>query len=405
MGAIVVASKPSNWVVSGFAVLLLITLVLFGCFAKYTRRESVSGELFPAEGLISVEASSEGSVSELYVKEGQAVSKGQLIASLAGPQSSTSLGDTHSIVSNELEKERLRLESDISERSKEATVQSDELVKKISLLQAQADEVGRQEVLATRKATASKEMVGRMRPLNKEGYISDLQFQQQEAVSIDDQGQLEVLVRQRLELMTQVNAAKRDLAQIPLQTMTRNNDVDRQIAELNRTRAEGEQKHGSLLHAPVDGVISALIVEPGQTVSAGQSMMTLLPHGSTLYAQLLVPSRAIGFVHQGDLVTLRYRAFPYQEFGQYLGRVSDISRTALSAGQVTSVGGQASPGEPVYRVKVALNEDSIQAYGRKEPLLPGMALDADIRIDRRTLLQWMFEPLYGAKRRLDASHG
>ncbi|GLQ91581.1 HlyD family secretion protein [Dyella acidisoli] len=405
MGSIVVASKPSHWIISIFALTLVICLVLFGCFAKYTRRESVSGQLLPGTGLISVDASSKGAITKLYVREGQAVSKGQLIAELTEPQSSTTLGDTHTIVSTELDKERSHLESDMAERSKEAKLQSDELIRRIALLQAQVDEISSQEVLINQKATASKEMVGRMKPLNKSGYISDLQLQQQEAVSLDNEGQQKLLARQRLDLLTQISAAKRDLEQIPLETTTRNNETSRQMAELNRTQAESEEKHRLMLHAPADGIVSALIVEPGQTLSAGQSLMTILPRGSALYAQLLVPSRAIGFIRQGDTVTLRYRAFPYQEFGQYFGRITDISRTALSAEQVSAVGGPTHPDEPVYRVMVDLNEDSVQAYGRKEPLLPGMALDADVRIDRRTLLQWMFEPLYGAQRRLDAGHG
>lgn len=405
MGSIVVASKPSNWIISLFALTLVVCLVLFGCFAKYTRRESVRGQLLPTTGLIAIEASSKGTVTKLYVREGQAVAKGQLIAELTEPQSATALGETHALVSSELDKERAHLESDMAERSKEAKLQSDDIIRRLSLLQAQVDEIVHQETLVGQKAVASKEMVGRMQPLNKAGYISDLQLQQQEAAALDNEGQQKALARQRLDLLTQISAVRRELSQVPLETTTRNNETSRQIAELNRTRVENEEKHHLLLHAPADGIISALVVEPGEVVGAGQSLMTLLPQGAELYAQLLVPSRAIGFIRQGDTVTLRYRAFPYQEFGQYFGHVSDISRTALSAGQVTTVSGQTSSDEPLYRVKVDLNDRSVQAYGRKESLLPGMALDADVRIDRRTLLQWAFEPLYGAQRRLDAGHG
>ena len=49
--------------------------------------------------------------------------------------------------------------------------------------------------------------------------------------------------------------------------------------------------------------------------------------------------------------------------------------------------------EPVYRVTVRLPRQAVQAYGQAMPLQAGMVLDADIRIDRRRLIEWVFDPL------------
>ncbi|MDW2981399.1 MAG: hypothetical protein WBG81_02285 [Rhodanobacter sp.] len=101
---------------------------------------------------------------------------------------------------------------------------------------------------------------------------------------------------------------------------------------------------------------------------------------------------------------MRYRAFAYQKFGQQYGRVADISRSALTPVEVEALVGQ-QPHEPVYRVKVTLDSQQVLAYGRPEPVRPGMALDADILMERRRLVEWVFEPLYGMAHRLAGSGG
>jgi membrane fusion protein len=54
--------------------------------------------------------------------------------------------------------------------------------------------------------------------------------------------------------------------------------------------------------------------------------------------------------------------------------------------------------EPLYRVLVELDQQTVSAYGRAEPLKPGMTVDADILLDQRRLIEWVLEPLYGVVR-------
>ncbi|MFZ0870192.1 MAG: hypothetical protein WAM90_05630 [Rhodanobacter sp.] len=57
--------------------------------------------------------------------------------------------------------------------------------------------------------------------------------------------------------------------------------------------------------------------------------------------------------------------------------------------------GQEPPKEALYRVDVILASQTINTYGRKEALKPSMALDADLLLDDRRVIEWIFEPLYG----------
>jgi membrane fusion protein len=50
--------------------------------------------------------------------------------------------------------------------------------------------------------------------------------------------------------------------------------------------------------------------------------------------------------------------------------------------------------EPAYRVVVRPARQTLQAYHNAIPLQPGMLLDADVKLERRRLFQWLFDPLY-----------
>ena len=52
---------------------------------------------------------------------------------------------------------------------------------------------------------------------------------------------------------------------------------------------------------------------------------------------------------------------------------------------------------PAYRAIVELERPDIEAYGRRVPLQPDMLLRADIILERRTLVEWILDPLRSAR--------
>ncbi|MBK8322512.1 MAG: HlyD family efflux transporter periplasmic adaptor subunit [Betaproteobacteria bacterium] len=168
--------------------------------------------------------------------------------------------------------------------------------------------------------------------------------------------------------------------------------IDGQVAALEQARLERSVQSDSRVEAPASGFVAAVLVEPGQPVASGTPLLTVLPEGSPLEAHLHAPSRAIGFVRAGQEVRLRYPAFPFQKFGSHRGRVVSVSRSAHAPGDL----GFAPPDgsrEPLYRIKVSLDSQDVIAYGRPEPLQAGMQVEADVLLDRRTLIEWLFDPL------------
>jgi membrane fusion protein len=123
----------------------------------------------------------------------------------------------------------------------------------------------------------------------------------------------------------------------------------------------------------------------------------IVPVDGKLEAELLAPSRAIGFIQPGQDVELSLQAFPYQRFGTIRGTIRTVSSTVISPNEIGFQGLRVD--EPVFRIRVSLVRESIIAYGQNIPLQPGMLASAEIVFDRRSLLGWLFDPIYAVRGR------
>nr|WP_279237665.1 HlyD family efflux transporter periplasmic adaptor subunit [Dyella sedimenti] len=399
LGAIIIASPPSRWIAIAFITATAMALLLFLFIGQYTRRETVTGQLLPSAGLLTLTASNAGTVIRIAAREGQVVKAGDVLLEVASRQDSAALGDTHELVGRQLDSQQIALQADLVTQAALTRQQGDALQAKLSLLRSQLAQIDDQLAIQQRQVTSNQALLERITPLASKGYVSALQIQQQETAVLDAQTQYKALARQRLDTQQQVEAAQQQLAQLPLDEEAKRNDTERQLASVRQSMAQNEAERAVVLRAPEDGVVSAILPKQGQAVASGQPVLSILPAGATLQAQLLAPSRAIGFIEPGNRVVLRYQAYPFQKFGQQYGTVSEISRSALSPTEAGGLIGQ-QVNEPMYRIHVRLDQQHVVAYGRPEPVKPGMALDADILMERRRLIEWVFEPLYGMGHRL-----
>src|SRR5262249_26678310 len=126
-------------------------------------------------------------------------------------------------------------------------------------------------------------------------------------------------------------------------------------------------------------------------------MLKIVPKHSSMHAELLAPSSAIGFIVEGERVLLRYSAFPYQKFGEYGGTIVSISQAALKPDEVESLRAGAPPLKetgPFYRVIVNPDRQFVNVYGEERTLPAIMQVQAYALLDRRPLYQWILDPLY-----------
>jgi membrane fusion protein len=194
-------------------------------------------------------------------------------------------------------------------------------------------------------------------------------------------------VREKRHALTQLEAKTADNLAV----------LQSAIADAEANVAEARSKQGYVVSAPVGGRINSLQAWVGMNAETGIPFLSIVPENARLEVSLLVPAKAIGFLARGQTVRIAFDPFPFQRFGFYKGTVTSVSDTLLKPNE--SVGAMVLK-EPAYRVTVQLERQTVTAYGGEIALRPDMSLKADIVIDRRSLIQWLFDPLMSARGRL-----
>jgi membrane fusion protein len=397
LGTVRLATPVSTqaWTV---AALLIGAAILAWLFAgHYTQRVHVTGLLVPRAGLISLTANTVGVVDHVAAAEGDRVVAGQILVSLSGEHTSKALGNTAAGVSTQLQRQAGSLRQDIGDALTLRDKQAEDNRAQQTLLKDQLAQIDAQIAIEKKQMALVQDLVNKWSGLVAGGYIPALQVEQEQSALLADESQLRSLQQQHAGTRQQLSALDDQLTQLPLAVSAKLNELRRQLAQVEQALAQNEATRASELRAPASGIVSSLLVKPGASVSLGQPLLAIVPDGSRLQAQLLVPSQAVGFVHPGVEVTLHYQAFPYQKFGLQHGVVRSVSRSALMPGEVTMLLGGGTPPstDSLYLARVDLANQNVQAYGQQQPLRPGMALEADMLLDRRRIVEWIFEPLYG----------
>ncbi len=397
LGQISLAQPLRLWLLAGVAALAAGAIVTFLIVGQYSRRSRVTGQLVPSLGLSTVVAPSAGVVGRLFPEEGAQLVNGSPLALIDVPRNTASGQDALAVMRKE-----------ISTRDTSAQHLTEAQMAQID---AQAAGTGRQLAIARQELTQAqaamatrnrqiqlgRDTLERYRRIAREDYLSQTQVDQQEQSFLELVNEQHALARQATALRRGIVQMEQTLRELPAQRSAQQAIGERDRALLNQERVQQETSGTLLMKAPVAGLVSSRLVEPGQAVQAGQPLLTLLPQGSLLQAQLLVPSRAVGFIEPGDSVLLRYQAYPYQKFGHHRGRVIRVSRSAVNPGESTMLAGSGQATEPYYRVLVSLDTQSVTAYGKAEPLRPGMLVEADILGEHRRLYEWLLEPLYSVR--------
>jgi membrane fusion protein len=165
------------------------------------------------------------------------------------------------------------------------------------------------------------------------------------------------------------------------------------MSQVKRDLLDLNQQSRRAVHAPVAGKVTSVQAYSGMAVDLAKPLMTILPQNSNLEANLFVPTRAVGLLAKGQKVLIQYEAFPYQKYGIHEGTIRYISRSVLNPKEISGID-LSHEFEPLYRVVVAINSQTIQAGGAVIPLQAGMSIKADIVLESRTLLEWLFEPFF-----------
>ncbi|MCW0983628.1 HlyD family efflux transporter periplasmic adaptor subunit [Agrobacterium sp. BT-220-3] len=388
-GEVMIAQPVSHGVMTAILGVFVVVGATYLMTGTYARKETVQGYIAPTGGLAQLYATKGGIVTKVLVHEGDVVTQGQPMVEL-----SLETTGADGQVGEKLRSETQARIQSIDTQITAAKARFDEEGRRLSArVEGLGGELASQEqrLESERRLQALQtDDAGRYAQLQIKGSGTRFELSRRQQQIFAQESVIHELERQKEQRQGDLNDARSQLAGLPAER-------DDKLAQLQGLRSELEQSLAQLqvnrayvMVAPVAGRVAALQAQPGQTAVAQSPLAALVPAGSNLEANLLVPPRAAGLIQPGQEVRLRVDAFPYQRFGVVSGHVVQVSRATYREGELLA---PIAFKDPVYRVTVSLERTSIAAYGEERPLTPGMTLIGDVITDRRHFTDWVLDPL------------
>lgn len=395
-GEVLLATPPAPRLVALLLAGVTFAAAGFAASASYARKETVSGWLVPDKGLVRITAPGGGVVRALRLREGEVAQAGAAVAEL-GLSSVTGAGGTAGRVAAALHQEQEAAAAREATALRRLANEAEDLAARAAILDGQRATLRQQEGLLGERLALARQDLARSRDLAERGFLARRELEARRGQALALEQEIAALRGQDAALARDAGSIAYRRASIPNEIDAARADAAAQLAGLRQREAEGAARDVVLATAPVAGRVAALPVSLGQSIAAGGTVAVLAPLDGTLEAELLVPSRAAGFIRPGQAVRLMLHAFPHQRFGAVAATVRSVSATVLAPSEVAVAGLQVR--EPVFRVRASLSRDSVEAYGERIAMQPGMTLAADVVLDRRSLVAWLFDPIFAVRGR------
>ena len=385
------STKVLSWLIAT-SVAFIIALLVIG---QYSRKATVTGYLRPAAGTAKIFVSQRGTIIKVHVTEGEQVQSQQPLLTIDTTQISATGEDVNSVILSTLRNQRDELKDRIAGEEERMASERERLTLVIAGLKMQIGQIEAQIPLQQDRINIVEGLVESVVQLTAKGVVTNVELKRRQSEVLDQKANLHSTKQQLASRQNQLTDTQYTLSQLPTVTAEKIQVLRNELSTVEQRTAEISARRAFVVRAPIAGRVSALQGSVGRVAEPSQLQLEIIPSSSSLNAELLVPSRAIGFVRIGQRVSIRYDAFPYQNFGRYEGRVSAISQNILTDSEVSST--PVKLREPAYKVTAALDRQDIDAYGKEMPLQAGMLLEADVILDRRSLMKWLLDPLLSVR--------
>jgi len=394
-GEVVVATPLKVSILGALLVGVVAVAGAFATTASYARKESVVGWLTPEAGLVRAAAQRGGIATEVLVEEGATVAAGAPLAVMR-LSADTVAGDAGEALLRALTAQAEAAEARARAAAASLVAEGERLRGEraglVEELAAIADQISFQE----RRVTLTVAETGRGEEMAARGILPRAELDRRRTAELEARQDLAALRGAMTSLQRDIDALDARVAAIPIDRAAAEAEAAAARAALAERTTQARVADQYVVVSPIAGRVAAIPVQPGRSLVPGETVAVVTPADGHLVAELYVPSRAAGFIQPEQDVRLMYEAFPHQRFGVGAARVQTVSRTVLAPSEVAIPG--VALQEPVFRVRAVLERETVDAYGAPIPLQPGMLLHADVVIDQRSLLEWLFDPIFAARR-------
>ncbi|TQI79166.1 colicin V secretion protein [Serratia fonticola] len=402
-GKVLLLTGWPSWITVLLTAGFMVALLAFLVFASFTRRINVSGEVTTEPHTINLFAPEQGVISQLLVANGQRVAAGTPLYQLNVSQVTPS-GNVTTTSLAAIQKQQQNLDAIISQ------LQSNKRETLVNLQQQLTQYEQEQPALQAMVASALEGLHAMQRSRNAyanalhKGLITSDQMNNQSYLYYQQQSVYQNLNSQAIQQALQISNLRSEL-------VTKAAEFDNQISQsryqrddLARQMAETDAKGSRLITAPTSGIVSSLSVTPGQMVNAGDSLIQLVPATSYTFRLIAwLPDDSRPYVKPGEVINIRYAAFPFEKYGQFPGRIISVSSAPVSARELEGYvsaprGTDGTVSGSWYKATVALDEASMNWHGRSLALSSGMQAQVSLFLEKRPLYQWMLSPYYSLKK-------
>src|SRR4030095_2967527 len=330
-------------------VVAAVGFFLFLIWAMLAQVDEVTkgqGKVIPSSKVQLIQATEPATVSELLVRSGQQVKKGQLLARLDNPQSRQIQPETEALEarSQRLQSEGLGASSKPLE-GEEATlsaVRRQALSSRVAALQSSAEQRRREAAEAaatisslTRSLALAQENVDRLAPLAVKNIVPQTELATAQREVVDLQGRIAAAREQQGRAMAAVSEANSQASEA---SFTFRQDALNEASQVNQKIAVNEQslrgasgQSGRLeIRSPVDGVVNDVQVTTiGGFVQAGGKAVEVGPMGDQLLVEPRVKHTDIAFTKAGDKALVKVTAYDFSTYGGLEGKVVRVSADSI----------------------------------------------------------------------------
>lgn len=411
-------AAPLGQIVIYLVTLLIAVTLAWSYFGKLDIVAVASGKVSTEGSTKIIQPAISGVVTEIKVREGQAVKKGDVLVQLDKTVAEKDLAaTTQSLNTARVERDILRRlasggSTDDVIDSAELSIDTKAILREFASSQA-ALKNARQQTLSGNINNYQQQLNFNQQTKNRletnlqelKNRKAEIEKQLPEANSVDRlrlQNELSTLEQriassdsavisqnqQLLQSQSALNQAEnQSRSQIAETNSTMSSQIiatEKRITELENSLVKAKQNLAhTTITAPVDGTVLLLATKTvGGVVNSGQQLAQVVPEKVPLYVDATLENQDVGFVKQGQRVVVKIAAYPFQRYGYLEGEVETISPDAIEDEKKGLV----------YKAKIKLdsNQSSKQADLK---LLPGMSVSAEITTGKRRIIEFFLDPL------------
>ena len=404
-----------------YTVAVLFSILLaWAIFAKVDIVAIAEGKLVPTTYTKIVQPVEAGVVADILVREGDKVQAGQVLIRL----DTTLAGADGRSLASEIALKRLilrRVDAGLADQPLASAIGDDPAM--LAQVQAQAkahrqafNDSAAQEVATRERAqnelNAARETFTKLqtilpgyeqsaqahKKLVAEGFLSAIAGNDKEREAIEKSQDLKAQAATVQGLQATINAQDKKIAGLTStfrsQLLIERTEAMGQLARLEQEAQKMAYKTGLLeLKAPQAGIVKDVATtSKGAVVQPGMVLLTLVPKGESLLAEVHVKNENVGFVHTGQLVRVKVAAFPFQKYGLIDGRIQTLAPDAQAPNN--------TPGQTAqqgYKAIVALDTQFLESLNgnaaQRKGLESGMQVVAEIHQGRRTIMAYLLSPV------------